>query len=118
MFLTLKPADSTQFGKVDYQKFADLVGYEMPKGTDKESIRRTFYRTLMKDLGPNISQLESMFRQADTMLMSTVDVSTFQNIILSVSPSLLENSDWIRIIPEDFNQSQMQHMVVYTMFIG
>lgn len=77
MYLILKPADSSLFGMVDYQKFADLVGYEMPKGTDKESIRRTFYRTLMKDLGPNVSQLESMFRQADTMLMSTVDIPTF-----------------------------------------
>jgi hypothetical protein len=103
MFMALKPADSSQFGMIDYQKFADFVGYEMPKGTDKESIRKVFYRTLMKDLGPNLSQLESMFMQADTMLRQTVDIPTFQNIILSVAPSLLQNTDWIKIIPEDFN---------------
>ena len=55
MFLTLKPAENSNFGMIDYQKFADLIGYEMPKGTDKENIRKKFYRTLMKDLGPNIS---------------------------------------------------------------
>ena len=23
---------------IDYQKFADLIGYDMPKGTDKETV--------------------------------------------------------------------------------
>ncbi len=54
MFLTLKPVDNANYGMIDYQKFADLVGYQMPKGTDKESIRKMFYRVLMKDLGPNV----------------------------------------------------------------
>jgi len=47
--MSLKPKD--KFGIVDYMKFADLVGYEMPVGSNKELIRKTFYRTLLKDLG-------------------------------------------------------------------
>jgi hypothetical protein len=66
---------------IDYQKFADLIGYDMPKGTDKETVRKSFYKTLIKDLGPNFSQLESIFMQADTMLEQRVHIATFQNVL-------------------------------------
>jgi hypothetical protein len=53
----------------------------MPKGTDKETVRKSFYKTLIKDLGPNFSQLESIFMQADTMLEQRVHIATFQNVL-------------------------------------
>jgi hypothetical protein len=66
---------------IDYQKFADLIGYDMPKGTDKETVRKSFYKTLLKDLGPNFGQLENIFMQADTMLEQKVHNTTFQNVL-------------------------------------
>jgi hypothetical protein len=57
--MTLLPAGSQNIGYIDYQKFADLVGYDMPKRTDKETVRKSFYKTLLKDMGPNFGQLEN-----------------------------------------------------------
>jgi hypothetical protein len=102
---------------IDYQKFADLIGYDMPKGTDKETVRKSFYKTLLKDLGPNFGQLESIFIQADTMLEQKVHITLFQNVIQSVSPSLEQLTDQIKIIADDFTSSNTQHQVDYPMFV-
>ena len=66
---------------IDYQKFADLIGYDMPKGTDKETVRKSFYKTLLKDLGPNFGQLENIFTEEDTMLERRLHFTTFQNVL-------------------------------------
>ena len=108
LFMTLLPSKSGS-QEIDYQKFADLIGYSMPKGTDKESIRKSFYKTLLKDLGPNFGQLESMFMQADTMLEQMVHLAIFQNVLLGVSPSLEQLTDQIKIIADDFNSSKIQN---------
>ena len=90
----------------------------MPRGSDKEAIRKVFYRTLLKDLGPNFNQLETMFRQADTMLYQTVHVTIFQNVLLGVSASLIDQPESIKIIADDFNPSGIQHQVDYPMFVA
>ena len=66
---------------IDYQKFADLIGYDMPKGTDKETVRKSFYKTLLKDMGPNFGQLEKIFTEEDTMLERRLHFTTFQNVL-------------------------------------
>lgn len=59
--------NETEFDKIDYQKFADYVGYEMPQKSNKEEIRRTFYRTLLKSVG-NVQMLENSLRRGDINL--------------------------------------------------
>ena len=87
LFMTLLPPKPGS-QDIDYQKFADLIGYDMPKGTDKETVRKTFYKTLIKDLGSNFGQLENFFMQADTMLEQRVHIATFQNVLQMMSPSM------------------------------
>ena len=59
--LALRKSD-TEFDKIDYQKFADFVGYEMPARSNRHEIRRTFYRTLLKEMG-SANNLEVSMRQ-------------------------------------------------------
>jgi hypothetical protein len=61
------PKDSKLFGFIDYLAFADLIGYEMPKGSDKEGARKIFYRALLKDLGgiENIRELQARIAKND-----------------------------------------------------
>ena len=51
-----KKSNDYDLGKVliDYHKFADFVGYEMPLRSNKLELRRTFYRQLLKYIGSNI----------------------------------------------------------------
>ena len=55
------------YNSVDYHKFADLVGYEMPKKSNKEEIRKVFYRILLKDMG-SIASLEQSLGKLDINL--------------------------------------------------
>lgn len=88
LVMTLKPKD--KFGIIDYMKLADLVGYEMPKGSNKEQIRKTFYRMLLKDLGgqDNIRELQARILKEDFQNKKCIQKSYFKNIIQGMSPSL------------------------------
>lgn len=52
----------TETEKINYHNFADSVGYEMPKLSNKDEIRKTFYRTLLKEVGNQIQSLEQSLR--------------------------------------------------------
>jgi|LauGreDrversion4_2_1035121.scaffolds.fasta_scaffold12922_4 hypothetical protein len=52
----MKKSD-TEYDKVDYHKFADSVGYEMPQKSNKEEIRKQFYKILLKNT-QNLQMLE------------------------------------------------------------
>lgn len=50
--LALRKSD-TEYDKIDYHRFADAVGYEMPFKSliKKDDIRKNFYKTFLKDVG-------------------------------------------------------------------
>lgn len=64
--LALRKSD-TEYDKIDYHRFADAVGYEVPLKSNKDEIRKHFYRQLLKDVG-SVQNLEGSLRQQDINL--------------------------------------------------
>lgn len=89
-----------EYGKVNYHLFADSVGYEMPIHSNKEQIRRDFYRTLIKDVGEDrVESLKYSFSRSDIDLKGIVQLNYFINVIEGYSKDLgQDNASIIKLI--------------------
>jgi hypothetical protein len=73
---------------LDYQKFADTLGYVKPLKSNKEENRRIFFKLFLKDL-LSIQTLEQELVQQDINVQNYLNKSQFKNVLEGLSRGLM-----------------------------
>ena len=101
--------------KLDYDKFADFVGYELPKESShvNKDVERNFYRRLLKNYQSQqssflntgiLDRLQNSLSSQDTELRQVIHISFFSNAIMRLCEDLMKDQGIIELIAIGFTK--------------